>query len=114
MMQNRNSHPCLPPPRTDQDGKIASTLIRACVMDLLDPRTLGACLQASVRLHGARSCQIPAAVDLVEQTRHDVYDQRLMQLTKSADKQTSVFASSRSCACIRRLQETARMSARYA
>jgi hypothetical protein len=69
-------------PADGSDGRSASTLIRACVMDLLDPRTLGACSQASVRLHGVRNCQISAAVDLVKQTRHGVYDQRRMQLTK--------------------------------
>src|SRR5947207_7618598 len=69
-------------PADGSDGKSASTLIRACVMELLDTRTRGACSQGSVRLHGARSCQISAAVDLVEQTRRDVYDKQVMQLTK--------------------------------
>jgi hypothetical protein len=50
-------------------------------MDLLD-RAYSARSQASVRLHGARTCQIAAAVDIVEQAGHGVYDKQVMQLTK--------------------------------
>jgi len=100
-------------PADGSDGKSVSALTRACVMDLLDPRTRRVS-QASVRLHGVRSCQISAAVDLVEKIRRGVYVKRVMQLSKSVDKQTPAFASSRSCVCIRWLREAARMSARYA